>query len=253
MRTSFHWPIVVIPGGCKVWEFVSASWRSIQAAGGLHLAWQSTSCAGLPLKVGNVCNLIAFLVVVLTAWHSLLPRYYLCLQLRADIISGRLPCSFVTHALLGSYAVQAELGDYDVEEHVANYVSELRFAPNQTRELEERIMELHKTYRWVGFHPAVTTVNSWEMCRLASHGVWKQLFYSICLSTFAAVLYGVSNCCYQHNIRQKKCTKATITHPVWPSVVVLSQFKNAQSDIDIWISVLRHVHPSLTLLRPGLI
>lgn len=74
-------------------------------------------------------------------------RYYLCLQLRADIITGRLPCSFVTHALLGSYAVQAELGDYDSEEHVGNYVSELRFAPNQTKELEERIMELHKTYR----------------------------------------------------------------------------------------------------------
>lgn len=74
-------------------------------------------------------------------------RYYLCLQLRADITTGRLPCSFVTHALLGSYAVQAELGDYDAEEHVGNYVSELRFAPNQTRELEERIMELHKTYR----------------------------------------------------------------------------------------------------------
>lgn len=74
-------------------------------------------------------------------------RYYLCLQLRADIITGRLPCSFVTHALLGSYAVQAEMGDYDAEEHVGNYVSELRFAPSQTRELEERIMELHKTYR----------------------------------------------------------------------------------------------------------
>uniref|UniRef100_A0A8C4WM74 Erythrocyte membrane protein band 4.1 like 1 n=1 Tax=Gopherus evgoodei TaxID=1825980 RepID=A0A8C4WM74_9SAUR len=80
-------------------------------------------------------------------------RYYLCLQLRADIITGRLPCSFVTHALLGSYAVQAELGDYDAEEHVGNYVSELHFAPNQTRELEERIMELHKTYR-LGSPPA---------------------------------------------------------------------------------------------------
>lgn len=84
---------------------------------------------------------------------SPISRYYLCLQLRADIITGRLPCSFVTHALLGSYAVQAELGDYDAEEHVGNYVSELRFAPNQTRELEERIMELHKTYRWEGLRP----------------------------------------------------------------------------------------------------
>ncbi|KAI4881918.1 hypothetical protein NFI96_021094, partial [Prochilodus magdalenae] len=74
-------------------------------------------------------------------------RYYLCLQLREDMLSGRLPCSFVTHALLGSYAVQAELGDYDPEEHGPDYVSEFRFAPNQTRELEERVMELHRTYR----------------------------------------------------------------------------------------------------------
>uniref|UniRef100_A0A1A8Q9K4 Erythrocyte membrane protein band 4.1-like 1 n=1 Tax=Nothobranchius rachovii TaxID=451742 RepID=A0A1A8Q9K4_9TELE len=65
-------------------------------------------------------------------------RYYLCLQLRDDILSGRLPCSFVTHALLGSYAVQAELGDFDPEEHGPDYVSEFHFAPNQTRELEER-------------------------------------------------------------------------------------------------------------------
>ncbi|KAG9269471.1 band 4.1-like protein 1 isoform X2 [Astyanax mexicanus] len=65
-------------------------------------------------------------------------RYYLCLQLREDMLSGRLPCSFVTHALLGSYAVQAELGDYDPEEHGPDYVSEFRFAPSQTRELEER-------------------------------------------------------------------------------------------------------------------
>lgn len=74
-------------------------------------------------------------------------RYYLCLQLRDDILSGRLPCSFVTHALLGSYTVQAELGDYEPEEHGPDYVSDFHFAPNQTRELEERVMELHHNYR----------------------------------------------------------------------------------------------------------
>uniref|UniRef100_A0A0K8S145 Erythrocyte protein band 4.1-like 1 n=1 Tax=Crotalus horridus TaxID=35024 RepID=A0A0K8S145_CROHD len=97
-------------------------------------------------------------------------RYYLCLQLRADIISGRLPCSFVTHALLGSYAVQAELGDYDTEEHVGNYVGELRFAPNQTRELEERIMELHKTYR--GMTPGEAEIHFLENAKkLSMYGV----------------------------------------------------------------------------------
>ncbi|XP_041507323.1 protein 4.1 isoform X8 [Microtus oregoni] len=74
-------------------------------------------------------------------------RYYLCLQLRQDIIAGRLPCSFATLALLGSYTIQSELGDYDSELHGVDYVSEFKLAPNQTRELEEKVMELHKSYR----------------------------------------------------------------------------------------------------------
>ncbi|XP_063143643.1 protein 4.1 isoform X50 [Rattus norvegicus] len=74
-------------------------------------------------------------------------RYYLCLQLRQDIVAGRLPCSFATLALLGSYTVQSELGDYDPELHGVDYVSDFKLAPNQTRELEEKVMELHKSYR----------------------------------------------------------------------------------------------------------
>ncbi|XP_054251401.1 protein 4.1 isoform X5 [Indicator indicator] len=74
-------------------------------------------------------------------------RYYLCLQLRQDIITGRLPCSFATLALLGSYTVQSELGDYDSDLHGPDYISEFKLAPNQTKELEEKVAELHKTYR----------------------------------------------------------------------------------------------------------
>uniref|UniRef100_A0A1A8RNB3 Erythrocyte membrane protein band 4.1-like 1 n=3 Tax=Nothobranchius rachovii TaxID=451742 RepID=A0A1A8RNB3_9TELE len=97
-------------------------------------------------------------------------RYYLCLQLRDDILSGRLPCSFVTHALLGSYAVQAELGDFDPEEHGPDYVSEFHFAPNQTRELEERVMELHHNYR--GMSPAEAEMNFLENAKkLSMYGV----------------------------------------------------------------------------------
>nr|XP_020476146.1 uncharacterized protein LOC109971903 isoform X4 [Monopterus albus] len=97
-------------------------------------------------------------------------RYYLCLQLRDDILSGRLPCSFVTHALLGSYTVQAELGDYEPEEHGPDYVSDFRFAPNQTRELEERVMELHHNYR--GMSPAEAEVNFLENAKkLSMYGV----------------------------------------------------------------------------------
>ncbi|KAM4806063.1 protein 4.1 isoform X8 [Urocitellus parryii] len=74
-------------------------------------------------------------------------RYYLCLQLRQDIVAGRLPCSFATLALLGSYTIQSELGDYDPELHGVDYVSDFHLAPNQTKELEEKVMELHKSYR----------------------------------------------------------------------------------------------------------
>ncbi|XP_062890670.1 band 4.1-like protein 2 isoform X2 [Mobula hypostoma] len=93
-------------------------------------------------------------------------RYYLCLQLRQDIISGRLPCSFVTHALLGSYTLQAELGDYDAEEHKAGYVAELQFAPNQSKELEEKISELHKTHR--GLTPAQADAQFLENAKMLS-------------------------------------------------------------------------------------
>ncbi|XP_068449862.1 band 4.1-like protein 1 isoform X2 [Clinocottus analis] len=97
-------------------------------------------------------------------------RYYLCLQLRDDMLSGRLPCSFVTHALLGSYSVQAELGDYDQDDHGSDYVSEFRFAPNQTRELEERVMELHRNYK--GMTPAEAEINFLENAKkLSMYGV----------------------------------------------------------------------------------
>ncbi|XP_006144348.1 band 4.1-like protein 2 isoform X8 [Tupaia chinensis] len=97
-------------------------------------------------------------------------RYFLCLQLRQDIASGRLPCSFVTHAFLGSYTLQAELGDYDPEEHGSIDLSDFQFAPTQTRELEEKVAELHKTHR--GLSPAQADSQFLENAkRLSMYGV----------------------------------------------------------------------------------
>uniref|UniRef100_A0A669CSP5 Erythrocyte membrane protein band 4.1 like 3 n=1 Tax=Oreochromis niloticus TaxID=8128 RepID=A0A669CSP5_ORENI len=97
-------------------------------------------------------------------------RYYLCLQLRDDVVSGRLPCSFATHTVLGSYTAQSELGDYDSEELASDYLSELRFAPNQTKELEEKVMELHKTYK--GMSPADAEMHFLENAKkLSMYGV----------------------------------------------------------------------------------
>ncbi|XP_057614670.1 band 4.1-like protein 3 isoform X1 [Chionomys nivalis] len=97
-------------------------------------------------------------------------RYYLCLQLRDDIVSGRLPCSFVTLALLGSYTVQSELGDYDPDECGSDYISEFRFAPNHTKELEDKVVELHKSHR--GMTPAEAEMHFLENAKkLSMYGV----------------------------------------------------------------------------------
>ncbi|XP_006867315.1 PREDICTED: band 4.1-like protein 3 isoform X2 [Chrysochloris asiatica] len=97
-------------------------------------------------------------------------RYYLCLQLRDDIVSGRLPCSFVTLALLGSYTVQSELGDFDPDECGNDYVSEFRFAPNHTKELEDKVIELHKSHR--GMTPAEAEMHFLENAKkLSMYGV----------------------------------------------------------------------------------
>ncbi|XP_029674849.1 protein 4.1 homolog isoform X1 [Formica exsecta] len=97
-------------------------------------------------------------------------RYQLCLQIRNDIITGRLLCSFVTHALLGSYLVQSEIGDYDPEEHGRTYLKDFKFAPNQTPELIEKVMDLHKTHK--GQTPAEAELHYLENAKkLAMYGV----------------------------------------------------------------------------------
>lgn len=62
---------------------------------------------------------------------------------------GRLPCSAVTHALLASYLLQSELGDHEEGQAGAALCSQLKLVPPSacTPELEEKVLELHKTHR----------------------------------------------------------------------------------------------------------
>ncbi|XP_011302678.1 band 4.1-like protein 4 isoform X1 [Fopius arisanus] len=84
-------------------------------------------------------------------------RYQFFLQVKQDIVQGRLPVSFDLAAELGAYVVQSELGDYDPRRHSLGYVTEFRFLANQTAELEARIVELHKTL--VGQLPSAAELN----------------------------------------------------------------------------------------------
>ncbi|XP_059357009.1 band 4.1-like protein 3 isoform X1 [Carassius carassius] len=97
-------------------------------------------------------------------------RYFLCLQLRDDVVSGRLPCSFTTHTVLGSYTVQSELGDCDSELQGSSYISDMCLAPNQTKELEEKVLELHRGHK--GMTPAEADMMFLENAKkLSMYGV----------------------------------------------------------------------------------
>ncbi|XP_013885221.1 protein 4.1 isoform X2 [Austrofundulus limnaeus] len=146
-----------------------------------------------------------------------LTRYFLCLQLRQDIISGRLPCSFATHTVLGSYTVQSELGDYDPDECGPDYVSELCFAPNQTKEMEAKIMELHTTHR--GMSPAEAELHFLE-------NVKKLSMYGVDLhhakdSEGVAIMLGVCSSgllVYRDRLRINRFS--------WPKIVKISYKRN---------------------------
>uniref|UniRef100_A0A4W3JG34 FERM domain-containing protein n=1 Tax=Callorhinchus milii TaxID=7868 RepID=A0A4W3JG34_CALMI len=71
-------------------------------------------------------------------------RYQFYLQVKQDVLQGRLPCPINIAAQLGAYAIQSEIGDYDPFKHMAGYVSEYRFVPDQKEDLEKAIEQNHK-------------------------------------------------------------------------------------------------------------
>uniref|UniRef100_A0A9J7YH38 Band 4.1-like protein 5 n=1 Tax=Cyprinus carpio carpio TaxID=630221 RepID=A0A9J7YH38_CYPCA len=89
--------------------------------------------------------------------HEELTRYLFVLQLKQDILSGKLECPFDTAVELASYALQAELGDFDPAEHRLDLVSEFRFISDQTEEMEAAIYNAWKECR--GQTPAQAEIN----------------------------------------------------------------------------------------------
>ncbi|XP_017117533.1 band 4.1-like protein 5 isoform X2 [Drosophila elegans] len=81
-----------------------------------------------------------------------LTRYLFFLQLKQDLLEGRLDCPDDKSTELCALALQSELGDYDNQEHSAATVSEFRFVPEQTEDLEIAILDEYKTCR--GLTPA---------------------------------------------------------------------------------------------------
>ncbi|XP_053090000.1 band 4.1-like protein 5 isoform X1 [Pangasianodon hypophthalmus] len=89
--------------------------------------------------------------------HEELTRYLFVLQLKQDVLSGKLDCPFDTAVELAAFALQAELGDCDPAEHGLDLVSEFRFVPEQTEEMEVAIYNAWKECR--GQMPAQAEIN----------------------------------------------------------------------------------------------
>ncbi|XP_059416443.1 FERM, ARHGEF and pleckstrin domain-containing protein 2-like isoform X2 [Carassius carassius] len=95
-------------------------------------------------------------------------RYLFSLQIKRDLMEGRLNCTENTAALLASHLVQSEIGDYD---DIADreFLKINKLLPYQER-VQEKIMELHR--RHIGQTPAESDFQVLEIARkLEMYGV----------------------------------------------------------------------------------
>ncbi|BFY99162.1 hypothetical protein BsWGS_02202 [Bradybaena similaris] len=148
-----------------------------------------------------------------------LTRWLVVLQVRRDLLSGRIPCTSTTYAILGSYNVQADIGEYDPADHgnAYDYIKDMAFAPNQTPELLEKIAELHKQHK--GQTPDEAEKGFLDNAKkLAMYGVDLHKAKD---SENNAVMVGV--CCSGLLIFRDKLR---LNRFVWPKILKLSYKRN---------------------------
>ncbi|XP_050497417.1 FERM domain-containing protein 5 isoform X1 [Diabrotica virgifera virgifera] len=98
-------------------------------------------------------------------------RYQIFLQLKRDLLHGRLYCGPTEAAMLSALILQGEFGDYDPEIHLANYVSDLKILLKQTEAIEEKAMEIHQKQLKGQSQSQVETAFLKLACQLDTYGV----------------------------------------------------------------------------------
>nr|XP_034956208.1 band 4.1-like protein 4A isoform X2 [Zootoca vivipara] len=150
-------------------------------------------------------------------------RYQFFLQVKQDVLQGRLPCPVNIAAQLGAYAIQAELGDYDPYKHIAGYVSEYRFVPDQKEELEDAVERIHKTL--MGQVPAEVELNYLGVAKtLEMYGVDLHPVYGENKSEYFVGLTPVGVVVYKN--------KKQVGKYFWPRITKV-HFKETQFELRV--------------------
>ncbi|XP_068092774.1 tyrosine-protein phosphatase non-receptor type 3 isoform X2 [Hyperolius riggenbachi] len=77
-------------------------------------------------------------------------RHLYFLQLKSDILEGRLACPLNSAVVLASYAVQSELGDYNSSVHLPGHLSNKSFIPGQDNDFISKVETLHNQHSGLG-------------------------------------------------------------------------------------------------------
>ncbi|XP_018105359.1 FERM, ARHGEF and pleckstrin domain-containing protein 1 isoform X1 [Xenopus laevis] len=97
-----------------------------------------------------------------------LTRYLFALQVKQDLVQGKLTCNESSAALLISHIVQSEIGDFD-EAGDQEHLLKNKYMPQQ-EPLEEKVMELHQNH--FGQTPAESDYHLLEIARrLEMYGI----------------------------------------------------------------------------------
>ena len=90
-------------------------------------------------------------------------KYQFYLQVKKNIASGDLKCPYDTCVILCALVIQSELGDFDADNHFPATISEFRFCPEQSEEMEQDIFEKFKELR--GYNPAQAEMKYLELAK----------------------------------------------------------------------------------------
>ncbi|KFV82223.1 Tyrosine-protein phosphatase non-receptor type 3 [Struthio camelus australis] len=101
------------------------------------------------LKGGFPCTLcfrVRFFIPDPNTLQQEQTRHLFFLQLKTDILEGRLSCPLNSAVVLASYAVQSQLGDYNSSVHHSGYLSNYSFIPEQNKDFLTKVESLHEQH-----------------------------------------------------------------------------------------------------------